>query len=152
MNMMQATAKVSGPTVINGEGLILGRMCSQVAKRILNGEEIIIVNAEKVVLSGKRQSKIAEAHVFLEVGAPDRGPFHSRRPDRIVRKTVRGMVPWQQPKGKVAYKKLKVFLGVPVELKERPMETFANANASKLKGPRLTLGDLAAQIGWNKGV
>jgi len=152
VNMMQATAKVSGPTVINGEGLILGRMCSQVAKRILNGEEIIIVNAEKVVLSGKRQSKIAEAHVFLEVGAPDRGPFHSRRPDRIVRKTVRGMVPWQQPKGKVAYKKLKVFLGVPVELKERPMETFANANASKLKGPRLTLGDLAAQIGWNKGV
>ena len=144
-------AKTSGAAIINGEGLILGRMCSQVAKRILNGEEVIIVNAEKVMLSGKRQNKVLEAHVFLEVGAPDRGPFHSRRPDRIVRKTVRGMVPWKQPKGKVAYKRLKVFMGVPVELKDHAMETFQNANISNLKGPRLSLGELAAEIGWNKG-
>jgi large subunit ribosomal protein L13 len=149
---MQSTVKPSGPAVINGEGLILGRMCSQVAKRILNGEEVIIVNAEKVILSGKRQGRIAEAHVFLEVGAPDRGPFHSRRPDRIVRKTVRGMVPWKQPKGKVAYKRLKVYLGIPVELKDSKLETFENASVANLKGPRLTLGELAAQIGWNKGV
>jgi large subunit ribosomal protein L13 len=148
---MQPATKTSGAAIINGEGLILGRMCSQVAKRILNGEEIIIVNAEKVILSGKRQSKIAEAHVFLEVGAPDRGPFHSRRPDRIVGKTVRGMVPWKLPKGKTAYKRLKVFLGVPVELKDQKMETFENASVNKLKGPRLTLGELAEQIGWNKG-
>jgi large subunit ribosomal protein L13 len=148
---MQSPVKVSGAAVINGEGLILGRMCSQVAKRILNGEEVIIVNAEKVMLSGKRQSKIAEAHVFLEVGAPDRGPFHSRRPDRIVRKTVRGMVPWKQPKGKVAYKRLKVFMGIPVELKDAKLETFDNANVANLKGPRLSLGELAKQIGWNEG-
>lgn len=151
MIKMQSPVKVSGAAVINGEGLILGRMCSQVAKRILNGEEVIIVNAEKVMLSGKRQSKIAEAHVFLEVGAPDRGPFHSRRPDRIVRKTVRGMVPWKQPKGKVAYKRLKVFMGIPVELKDAKLETFDNANVANLKGPRLSLGELAKQIGWNEG-
>ncbi len=150
MNMMQA-AKTSGAVIINGEGLILGRMCSQVAKLILNGEEVIVVNAEKIMLSGKRQNKVAEAHKFLEVGAPERGPFHSRRPDRIVRKTVRGMVPWKQPKGKVAYKRLKVFMGIPLELKDQALVTFQNANVSKLKGPRLTLGELAAEIGWNKG-
>jgi large subunit ribosomal protein L13 len=147
--MMQA-AKTSA-SIINGEGLILGRMCSQVAKRLLNGEQIIVVNAEKIVLSGKRKSKVAEAKEFLEVGAPERGPFHSRRPDRIVRKTVRGMVPWKQPKGKSAYKRLKVFMGVPSELKEQKMETFQSAQVSKLKGPHFTLEELAVEIGWNRG-
>jgi len=147
---MQAQ-KPSAVAVVNGEGLILGRMCSKVAKRLLNGEQIIIVNAEKIIISGKRKSKVAEAHKFLEVGAPDRGPFHSRRPDRIVRKTVRGMVPWKQPKGKVAYKRLKVYLGVPLELKDQMMETIEQANAAKLTGPHFTLGELAVAIGWNQG-
>lgn len=153
MNKMQA-AKTSAKTsaaVVNGEGLILGRMCSKVAKRLLNGEQIIVVNAEKIVISGKRKSKVAEAHKFLEVGAPERGPFHSRRPDRIVCKTVRGMVPWRQPKGKNAYKRLKVFLGVPQELKDQKMETIEQANAAKLTGPHFTLGELAIAIGWNQG-
>jgi large subunit ribosomal protein L13 len=92
------TAKQS-VTLVNAEGLILGRMSSIVAKKLLNGEEVIIINAEKSVISGKKKSKIAEAHVFLEVGAPERGPFHYRRPDRIVRKTVYGMLPMKQPKG-----------------------------------------------------
>ena len=148
MRKMQV-AKTS--VIINGEGLILGRMCSKVAKRLLNGEEVIVVNAEKVVLSGKKKSKVAEAKQFLEVGAPERGPFHSRRPDRIVRKTVRGMVPWKQAKGKSAYKRLKVYLGVPAELKGQDMETIEEVSASKLRGPHFTLGELAVEIGWNKG-
>jgi large subunit ribosomal protein L13 len=146
---MQATK--TSAAVVNGDGLILGRMCSLVAKRLLNGERVIIVNAEKTVLSGKKKSKVAEAKEFLEVGAPERGPFHSRRPDRIVRKTVRGMVPWKQPKGKTAYKRLKVFMGVPEELKDRQMETLSEAEASKLRGPHFTLAELATEIGWNKG-
>ena len=141
----------SSVAVVNGEGLILGRMCSIVAKRILLGEQIVIVNAEKVMLSGKRKSKIAEAKEFLDVGAPERGPFHSRRPDRIVRKTVRGMLPWKQPKGKTAYKRLKVYMGVPEEFEGVSMETFADVSASKVNGPKFTLGELAEQIGWNKG-
>ena len=99
-------------------------MCSKVAKRLLNGEEVIILNAEKAVFSGKKKAKVLEAHIFLEVGAPVRGPFHYRRPDRFLRKTVRGMVPYKQPKGKNAYKRLKVFMGVPLELKDQEMITF----------------------------
>ena len=149
--MMQAAKAQSSVAVVNGEGLILGRMCSNVAKRLLNGEQIVIVNAEKVIVSGKKKSKVAEAKQFLEVGAPDRGPFHSRRPDRIVRKTVRGMVPWKQPKGKVAYKRLKVFMGIPEELNDQKLETDKYAQSSKLKGPHFTLGQLAVEIGWNQG-
>jgi large subunit ribosomal protein L13 len=138
-------------TLVNADGLILGRMASKVAKRLLNGEKIVIVNAEKAVLSGKKKSKVAEAKEFLEVGAPRQGPFHYRRPDRILRKTVRGMLPFKQPKGKMAYKKLKVFMGVPEDLKGQQMITLKEAQAAKLKGPYFTLAELAKEIGWNQG-
>ena len=146
---MQASKKPV--TVINAEGLILGRMASKIAKKLLNGEEIIVVNAEKSFLSGKKKSKVAEAKQFLEVGAPKRGPFHYRRPDRILRKTVRGMLPIRQPKGKTAYKKLKVFMSIPEDLNEHKMESFTEAQAVKIKGPKFTLAELAKEIGWNQG-
>ena len=145
---MQAIKKAS-VTLVNAEGLIVGRLCSKVAKRLLNGEEVIILNAEKAVFSGKKKSKLLEAHIFLEVGAPKRGPFHYRRPDRFLRKAVRGMVPYKQPKGKNAYKRLKVFMGVPLELKDQPMITFTEASSANLKGPHFTLGEMAKEIGWN---
>jgi len=138
-------------TIINAEGLILGRMASIVAKRLLESEKIIIVNAEKAVLSGKKKSKVKEAKKFLEVGHPKKGPFHYRRPDRIVRKTVRGMLPYKQPKGKQAYKRLKVSIGMPEELKEQKTESLAEARAEKLKCPYFMLGELAREIGWNSG-
>jgi large subunit ribosomal protein L13 len=142
------TTKNPYVTFVNAEGLIVGRMCSKVAKRLLNGEQVIILNAEKAVFSGKRKAKILEGHIFLEVGAPERGPFHYRRPDKYLRKIVRGMVPYKQPKGKNAYKRLKVFMGVPLELKDQQMITFEEASSAKLKGPRVTLGELAKEIGW----
>jgi len=138
-------------TLINADGLILGRMASKVAKKLLSGEKVIIVNAEKAVISGKKKSKVAEAKEFLEVGAPRRGPFHYRRPDRILRKTVRGMLPFKQPKGKTALKKLKVFISVPEDLKDQQMISLKEAQAEKLKGPYLTLAELAKEIGWNQG-
>jgi large subunit ribosomal protein L13 len=138
-------------TLINADGLIVGRMASKVAKKLLNGEKVIIVNAGQAVISGKKKSKVAEAKTFLEVGSPRRGPFHYRRPDRILRKSVRGMLPFKQPKGKTALKKLKVFIGVPEDLKDHQMDTFKEAQAANLKGPYFTLAELAKEIGWNQG-
>jgi len=145
---MQAAKKTV--TVVNAEGLILGRMSSKVAKKLLNGEEVVIINAEKTVISGKKKSKILEVHVFLEVGAPERGPFHYRRPDRIVRKTVRGMLPMDKVKGKNALAKLQVFLGVPEELKKQKPDSVPDAQATKLRGPQFTLAELAKEIGWHQ--
>ena len=138
-------------TLINADGLIVGRMASSVAKKLLNGEKVIIVNAEKAVISGKKKSKVAEAKTFLEVGSPGRGPFHYRRPDRILRKTVRGMLPFKQPRGKTALKKLKVFISVPQDLRDQQMVTVKEAQAAKLKGSYFTLAELAKEIGWNQG-
>jgi large subunit ribosomal protein L13 len=148
---MQTTTKPAklSVTLVNAEAQVVGRMCSKIAKLLLNGEEVIILNAEKAIFSGKKKSKVAEAHLFLEVGAPMRGPFHYRRPDRFLRKTVRGMLPFKQPKGKTAYKRLKVYMGIPLEFKDKQMITFPDALSANLKGPRFTLGELASEIGWN---
>jgi large subunit ribosomal protein L13 len=139
------------PIVLDADGLILGRMCSMIAKKLLTGEEVVVVNAEKAVLSGRKKSKVLEAHVFLEVGKPVTGPFHYRRPDRILRRTVRGMLPFKQPKGKQAYKRLKVFLGQPDELKDQKTVTLKDAQAKKLTCSYFTLGEFAKEIGWNQG-
>ncbi len=144
------TAK-NHPVLISAEGLILGRMASKIAKRLLNGEEVIIINAEKAIISGKKKVKVAEAKEFLDVGAPERGPFHHRRPDKIMKKTVRGMLPIKQPKGKTALRRLKVFMGVPRDYQNLQTTTLEDANALKLKGPHFTLGELAKEIGWNQG-
>ncbi len=134
--------------VIDAKGLILGRMASMVAKRLLQGETIIIVNAEKAAISGKRLSLVREAKTFLEVGHPRKGPYHFRRPDRIVRRTIRGMLPRKKPKGQQAYKRLKVFLDVPQELKDKETQTIPEANAERLRCPYITVGELAKEIGW----
>lgn len=149
MSKMETTSKPT--TIINADGLIIGRMASIIAKRLLHGEEIIIVNAEKAVLSGKKRSKIMEGKQFLEVGYPRKGPFHYRRPDRIVRRIVRGMLPFKQPKGKQAYKRLKVFIAIPNELKDQKMETLKQAKAEKLTCPYFTISEFAKEIGWHPG-
>ncbi len=134
--------------VVDAKGLILGRMASTIAKRLLQGENIIIMNAEKAVISGKRLSRIKEAKKRLEVGHPKKGPFHPRRPEEIVRRTIKGMLPRRKPKGQQAYRRLKVFVDVPQELKETETQTIPDAKSEKLKCPYITVGKLAKEIGW----
>ncbi len=134
--------------IIDATKMIVGRLASNVAKRLLQGERIVIINAEKAIISGKRLSRVDEAKKFLEVGHPGKGPFHPRRPHQILRRTVRGMLPRRKPKGREAYKKLRVFIGTPEEYKNESAQTISNANADKLKCPYITLGELAKEIGW----
>jgi len=140
--------KEQSPTVIDASGLILGRMASIVAKRLLQGENIVIVNSEKSALSGKRLSKVKEAREYLEVGHPGKGPFHRRRPDRIIQRTIRGMLPRRIPKGQRALRRLRACLGVPDEFQNTKLETLPQASATNLKGPYFTLGEFAKEIGW----
>jgi len=142
------TAERQPSTVIDASGLILGRMASIVAKRLLSGEPIIIVNAEKAAISGRRLSRLKEARAFLDIGHPGKGPFHPRRPDQILRKTVKGMLPRRQPKGQEALRRLRVFLGVPRELSTVEFSTIPEVHVSKLKCPYFTVGELAKEIGY----
>jgi large subunit ribosomal protein L13 len=138
--------------IIDAKGLILGRMSSIIAKHLLQGESVIVINAEKTAISGKRLQIVHEAKTFLEVGHPRKGPYHPRRPDRIVRRTIRGMLPWRKPKGRQAYKRLKVYLGAPKEFDGKEIQTILDARAEKLKSPYITVGELAKEIGWSPEV
>jgi len=137
-------------TIIDAEGLILGRMASQVAKRLLNGEKIIIVNAEKSIISGKRLSILREKHDFLQVGHFRKGPLHPRRPDRIVKKVIRGMLPRKKPRGKDALKRLRVYIGVPKDYEGKEKERISEADGRNLRGPRIEVSELARNIGWKE--
>jgi large subunit ribosomal protein L13 len=137
-----------GKTVIDANGLILGRMASVVAKMLLDGGQIEIVNAEGAVVSGKRKMVIKERKEFLEVGGPTKGPFHYRRPNAIVRRTVRGMLPHRKPRGKEAYGRLKVHIGVPRNLENAEAISLPNATVDRLKGRYVTIGEIAKNIGW----
>ncbi len=135
--------------VIDATGLILGRLASLTAKKLLSGERVIIINAEKAVVSGKKKSLLEELKSYLEIGHPGKGPYHYRRPDGILRRTIRGMLPRRKTKGKNAYKRLRVYLGVPRDLEGVKAETLKEAQAEKLRGPYITLGELAKEIGWS---
>lgn len=135
--------------IIDAKGLVLGRMASAVAERLLQGERIVIVNAENAIISGKRLSIVKKAKDFLEVGHPRKGPYHPKRPDRVLRQTVRGMLPRRKPKGQEAYRRLQVFIGTPEEFKGKETHTIPEANAQKLRCPYMTLGELVKEIGWS---
>jgi len=138
-----------GWTGLAATGLILGRMASVVAKRLLMGEHIAIINAEKAVISGKKKAVVRRYKERLQIGHYRKGPYWPRRPDRIVWRTIRGMLPRYKEKGKKALKRLKVFIGVPDELKGVQAQTIPEARADKLKCPYITVGELAKEIGWN---
>jgi large subunit ribosomal protein L13 len=139
--------------IVDAKGLILGRLASNVAKLLLQGETVIILNAEKAAISGKKQQIVQEAKAFLEVGHPRKGPLHPRRPDKIVSRTVRGMLPRRKPKGVAAYKRLRVYLGAPLEFEDKKIQTIPEASADKLKSPYITVGELAKEIGaWTPEV
>jgi len=135
-------------SVVDVDNLILGRMATVVAKRLLNGEDVIILNSEKAVISGKKHSRVEETKKRLEIGHPRKGPYFPRRPDRFVKRVIRGMLPRKKPKGKDAYRRLRVFIGVPKEFEEKQMETIPEARAEKLKCPYVKVSQLTEEIGW----
>lgn len=141
-----------GQLVVNGDGCIAGRMCSHVSKLLLKGNRITIVNAEKAMLSGQRYRTIQLYKEHLEINSatnPIHGPFHPRRPDRILTKMVRGMMPKRKASGIEAFKRLRVYIGIPDQLKNSTMESFEDSKITKPVSYYITIGDLAKEIGWS---
>ncbi len=136
--------------IYNAEDQILGRLSSVIAKQLLKGEKVFVVNVEKAVLSGNEKMKIEEYKQKRERGDPIHGPFFPKEPDGIFLRTVRGMIPWDRSRGREAFKNLKVFIGMPEEFKDKKMEKIENADASKLKVKYTYLGEIATALGSKK--
>lgn len=112
--------------VVDAEGLILGRLATEVARvlrgkhkptfapHIDTGDHVIIVNADKVVMSGA--GKAEAKRVYRHSGYPggiksaSYAELLDRKPAEAVRQTVRGMLP-KGRLGRQQIKKLKVYAG-----------------------------------------
>ncbi len=139
-----------GIEIIDGEGLILGRLASAVATKLLHEQdtEIVIVNAERVVISGSKERIFKDYKAKKDRGSKEQGPFYPKMPDRIVKRTIRGMLPYKQAKGRDALSRLKVYLGIPEEYETEERGTVESASAARLSRKFVTMGEVSEKLGW----
>jgi len=95
-------------------------LASYAAKEALKGEDIIILNCEDIIITGNKKNieenfKIRRSRV----GHSQKGPRHSRSSEKMVKRSIRGMLPdHREGRGKIAFKKIKCYVGVPKEFQE----------------------------------
>ena len=143
----------SRPIVVDGSDLIAGRLCSNVSKLLLKGNNVSIVNCEKIMISGKRRSVIEEYKNFLKIGSiihPEHGPYHPRRPDTIITRMIRGTLPRDKPSGQAAFKRLRAYVGVPKEIKSLEKIQFDNSKIRRSNAYYVSMADLGRTIGWTE--
>ncbi len=106
--------------IIDGKNAVLGRLASYAAKQALQGEEIVILNCGQIIITGNRKNIRKEFEKRRRrTGSSQKGPKHSRNADKIVKRTIRGMLPdHRQGRGKTAYRKIKCYIGIPKEFQE----------------------------------
>ncbi len=141
----------SGSHVIDATGMIAGRLSSKVARMLIEGKHVVIVNGSKALLSGKRNMVISEYLESLKVSSvvhPKHGPFHPRTPSGIISRMIRGMIPRRKPKGRLALKRLHVYSGIPENFSKAKFESFDECKATKPIAFYVSIGEVASRIGW----
>ncbi len=134
--------------LIDGTNQILGRVAAYAAKKALLGEKVEIVNCEKMLITGRKEFLESRFLERKERGHPYDGPFYPKMADRIVRRTIRGMLPYRQERGKNAYKRIMCYIGMPSVLKEQKPQLVPGADAAKLKTANfLQLGQISQLLG-----
>jgi len=110
--------------IIDGKDSALGRLASYVAKEVLRGEEVSVLNCEEVIITGNKkdiEEKFRDKRG--RVGSGQQGPKHSRLSERIVKRAIRGMLPnpRNSGRGRDAYKRVKCYTGIPKEFEGKEM-------------------------------
>merc|ERR1712201_19192 len=142
------------PIVIDARGHLLGRLASTVAKTILQGQRVVILRCEGIVISGSFYRNKLKYLSFLRKRHntnPSRGPYHFRCPSKIFWRTVRGMLPHKLARGKEALDRMKVFEGIPSPYdKKKRMVVPSCLKVLRLKQRRrfCTVGRLSHEMGW----
>ena len=135
--------------VIDVKGAVVGRAATRIAKRLLSGEEIIVVNAEDAIITGRKEQIVQRYRDKRNLGGMRyKGPYYPRMPDRIFRRIVRGMLPYKKSSGRDAFKRLKVYIGVPKDLKSQSKE-FERMLPGKRYSEYVKLGEVSKLLGAN---
>ncbi len=154
MAEQETVVRTDRPIVVDTTDHIAGRLSSHVAKLLLKGNRVSLVNCEKIMLSGTRANIIQEYKEFLEINSiihPKHGPVHYRRPDTMITKMIRGMLPFEKkPSGITAHKRLRAYIGSPKELKPFEKIQFEKAKIKRSASNYTTMGELGRVIGWTE--
>jgi large subunit ribosomal protein L13 len=137
--------------VIDCDSRILGRLASYTAKLLIKGGTVKLVNAEKAAISGHLPQIVAEYKRKVELidkANPEHSPYWSRRPDLLVKRIVRGMLPWKKQTGKDAYKRLMVFVGVPPELSKAKLEKINTKAKDESYETTISVKQLTEHLGY----
>ena len=146
----QQVVDLSRPIVVDGTNLIAGRVASNVAKLLRKGNRVSIINCDKIMISGKKSSIIGEYEDFLRIHSiihPQHGPFHPRRPDTIMKRMIRGMLPTEKPSRKTDLARLRTYIGVPREVKGLERIQFEKAKIRKDSSRYTTMAEISRYIG-----
>ena len=129
--------------IIDGEGAIMGRLASYAAKEALKGEEIVILNSEKVVITGNRENIKADFEASrTKIGSGQKGAKVSRSSDKILKRVIRGMLPdHRKGRGKIALRKIRCYVGVPKEF--QGLKKISGGK--EVKGKFITIGEFKKQ-------
>ena len=119
--------------ILDGTNATLGRLASFAAKESLKGEEIAVINCDKVIITGNKKDIQEE---FLQkrrmVGTLQVGPKYSRSTEKIVKRTIRGMLPKHKwGRGKEILKKIKCYNQVPKEFEGKEVIKFEDKTKNK---------------------
>ncbi|MEC7694745.1 MAG: 50S ribosomal protein L13 [Candidatus Thermoplasmatota archaeon] len=146
-------------TVYDATDKILGRLASQVAKEMISArksgrqQRVIIINAEHAIVSGPKSKVLSDYRAKYQLNHARKGPFFPRMPDKIIKRTVRGMLPYQKnSSGRNALRDLRVLIGAPSNLSgdELP-EDHQWGETSKIdrKTPEkyVRLGEISSHLG-----
>jgi len=130
---------------IDASNRVLGRVASITAKHLLSGEDVAVLNAEKAVVLGNPVATIEMYKDKRARGDPYHGPFYPKKPDTIFKRTVRGMLPYKRPRGREAFKRLKVFISIPEDMRDKEF-TAVHGAANKGERKCITLANLVERL------
>uniref|UniRef100_A0A0N4ZYM6 Large ribosomal subunit protein uL13 n=1 Tax=Parastrongyloides trichosuri TaxID=131310 RepID=A0A0N4ZYM6_PARTI len=144
----------SAPIVIDGKDHLLGRLAALVAKNLLQGQKVVVVRCEDLVISGNFHRSKLKYLSFMNKRCninPNRGAFHYRAPSKIFQRTVRGMLPHKTTRGMNALRKLTAFEGVPTpydKMKKMVVPNIVRHVALKPTRDYCQVGRLSHEVGW----
>ncbi|MDB2540339.1 50S ribosomal protein L13 [Candidatus Poseidoniales archaeon] len=144
--------------VFDADGLILGRLASTVADMLLKAarsdrdDKVVIINSEKAIVSGSSTSVLQNYHDKYALNHARKGPFYPRMPDMILKRTVRGMLPYQRKSsGRRALRNLRVEIGCPHHLASGMPEGHVEGDVTNIRKSLpesyVRLGDISASLG-----
>jgi len=139
-----STATFDADFVVDAGDCILGRVASQVAERALDGERVAVVNAEDAVITGRQEQIEAKFQKRRDVGS-DQGPAYPKQPDRIFKRSIRGMLPHKKPRGRDAFENVRVYLGNPYEEDGEILDGTSLDRLSNIKF--VSLGEVSETLG-----